>query len=49
MEEWSGTVKLNKVPNSLNKCAFSKAMTNIFNILIAKMTFNRDIYLFSKE
>ena len=49
MEERSGTVKLNKVSNSLNKCAFSKDMINIFNILTAKMTFNRDIYLSSRE
>ena len=43
MKKWSGTIKLNTVPNSLNKSAFSKDMINIFNILIAKMTFNRDI------
>ena len=49
MEEQSGIFKLNTVPNSLNKCAFSKPMINIFNILIAKMTLNREIYLSRRD
>ena len=49
MEKRDGTVKLNMVPNFLNKCAFSKDMINIFNILTTKMKFNKDIYLSNKE
>ena len=49
MKEWSRTIILITIPNSLNKSAFSKYMINIFNIMAAKITFNRDLYLSSRE
>ena len=49
MKEWSRTIIFNTIQNSLNKSAFSKYMINIFNILATKMTFNRDLYLSTRE